>query len=459
MQTISKVSLRQRMNLFLADPKYIALLALITLMSFLMGTELLFYGLVAFLVAYVCIFGDDLLPLAPVFGFTYIMPGIESNPGKSGNTVFSGYSLLCVIVVGAIVLVCFAYRIIRDRKKFSLRNNKLLPGLLALCVAYMLSGIFSEGYAAVAQKNLLFAAGQCIGVLLPYWLISAGVDWKKVRKDYLAWTGVGIGCVLLCEILRVYYINDVLTNGVILRERLFVGWGMYNNIGCMMAMMIPFAFCLGIYYKRGVLGVLGGAVFLLGVFLTCSRTSIIFGTVCYVTCVGLMLFYTRKRKRWTVSLLIVAAVLILLVVLLHKPLIQLYDQVLDDASELGSRFWIYKNGWTKFTDAPIFGTTFYPGQNLTWGWASSDVRDILPDRWHNTPIQLLASTGVVGLLAYGFHRVQTIRLAMRLRTREKWLVTGSVLTLLACSLLDCHFFNVGPTLFYSVTLAFLEKQE
>ena len=35
----------------------------------------------------------------------------------------------------------------------------------------------------------------------------------------------------------------------------------------------------------------------------------------------------------------------------------------------------------------------------------------------------------------------------------------SVMILLLCSLLDCHFFNVGPTLFYSVTLAFLEKQK
>ena len=28
--------------------------------------------------------------------------------------------------------------------------------------------------------------------------------------------------------------------------------------------------------------------------------------------------------------------------------------------------------------------------------------------------------------------------------------------LLLCSLLDCHFFNIGPTLFYSMALAFGE---
>lgn len=445
--------------MFLASPQYIVALMFMTLLSFVMGTELLFYGMVAVIVAYVCIFGDDLLALAPIFGFTYIMPAVDSNPGRSGNTVFSGFSLICVIAIGVIVLGCFAYRIIRDRKKFALRSNKLVFGMLLLCVAYMLSGVLSEGYKELAVKNLLFAAGQCIGVLVPYWLLSGGVDWTKARKDYLSWIGVCIGCLLLCEILRIYSINEVINGGEIYRDRIYVGWGMYNNIGCMMAMMIPFAFTLASRYKRGAIGVIGGAIFLLGVFLTCSRTSIIFGTLCYIVCAGLMLLYTDNRKKQIRRLLIVSGILLLLLVLLHKPLFQLYSQVLDDASELDSRFAIYQNGWKEFLRSPIFGTTFYPGHNLAWGWASADVRDILPDRWHNTVIQLLASTGITGLLAYGFHRFQTVCMVMKFRSREKWLITCSVLTMLACSLLDCHFFNVGPTLFYSVTLAFLEKQE
>ena len=459
MQAVSENSRCGKINRFLASPFYIAALMFLCAFVFATGTELLLYGVVAILVIYVCVWGEDLLPLAPIFGFVYISPAVSSNPGRSGDTVFSGMTLNIVIVIGALVLASFAYRIIRDRKQFFSRSHKLLPGLLVLSVSYLLSGIGSEGYGDLAVKNLIFAASQCVAVLVPYWLMSGGVRWDKTRKDYLAWTGVGIGTLLVCQILRIYYINDVLAGGIIYRDRIYAGWGMYNNIGCMLAMMIPFAFSLGIHYKKGVLGALGGTVFLIGVFLTCSRTSIIFGTLGYVACIGLMLFYAKNRKQRTIASLVVLGAFVLLVVALHKPLFRLFSEVLDDVSELDSRFTIYKNGIKEFLRAPVLGTTFYPGQNLAWGWATADVRDILPDRWHNTVIQLLASTGVVGLLAYGFHRIQTIRMAVKFRGRIKWLMVCSVMILLLCSLLDCHFFNVGPTLFYSVTLAFLEKQK
>ena len=40
---------------------------------------------------------------------------------------------------------------------------------------------------------------------------------------------------------------------------------------------------------------------------------------------------------------------------------------------------------------------------------------------------------------------------------EKSFIGLSILVLLLTSLLDCHFFNIGPVLFYSMALAFAEK--
>jgi O-antigen ligase len=79
-----------------------------------------------------------------------------------------------------------------------------------------------------------------------------------------------------------------------------------------------------------------------------------------------------------------------------------------------------------------------------------------PSRWHNTIIQLLASCGVVGLLAYCYHRYQTIRLFVKKRTTVNVYIGIYIVTLLGMSLLDCHFFNVGPVLFYSIALAVME---
>ena len=81
---------------------------------------------------------------------------------------------------------------------------------------------------------------------------------------------------------------------------------------------------------------------------------------------------------------------------------------------------------------------------------------IFPPRWHNTVIQLLASTGVVGLGCYTYHRIDTVRMFLKNRTTENTYLALSIAVLLLTSLLDCHFFNFGPVLFYSIALAFFE---
>ena len=44
-------------------------------------------------------------------------------------------------------------------------------------------------------------------------------------------------------------------------------------------------------------------------------------------------------------------------------------------------------------------------------------------------------------------------------TAGKAFISISLLALLGTSLLDSHFFNVGPVLFYSMALAFAEKAD
>ena len=69
----------------------------------------------------------------------------------------------------------------------------------------------------------------------------------------------------------------------------------------------------------------------------------------------------------------------------------------------------------------------------------------------------MSSCGSVGLIAYAFHRFQTIKLIFKKPNAEKSFIGLSILALLLMSMLDCHFFNIGPTLIYSMALAFAEN--
>ena len=363
--------------------------------------------------------------------------------------------ILCFAGLMAVALI---YRIIRDRKFFLHRKYYLLPGILLLCGSYMLSGIGSAAYPDSLGKNLLFALLQCVSIAVPYLLFSGGVDWKNIRKDYFAWIGFAGGFILLIQLVGIYATGNVIVDGIIVRKGIFTGWGMYNNIGGFLALMIPFAFYLATKYRKGWLGTVVGSLFLLGVIMTCSRSSILCGFLGYLCCVLLMLYYARNRKHNAIALAIVVSVLIVILLVFHNQLLRLFSSLLKKGMDPSTRDDIYREGLLLFSKAPIFGSSFFSPGYQPWDWSTSSAfSNFFPPRWHNTIIQLLASCGIVGLAAYGFHRVQTIRLFLLSFCKEKSFIACFLLVFICANMFDCHFYNIGPTLFYAMALTFAEN--
>lgn len=446
-------------NGFLASPWFVAVAAVLTLCANIFSAELAVYTAVVLIAVYVCIFGKDFTPLMPLMIFCYCAPSVKNNPGSTDASIFArGFGGGYILCLAAVVAVALLYRLIRDRRKVFATKPRLVWGILILMAGYLLGGLGAGVGAEVTRKNLLFAGLQGLAILLPYLLFCVGVDWKTVRKDYFAWVGFFAGCLLVAEIIWIYLTAGVVTEGVIDRNRVFTGWGMRNNIGGLLAMMIPFAFCLATRYRKGWMGTVAGTVFYAAVCLTCSRSSMLFGGLIYGVCIVLMLRYANNRRGNTIALITMAGVAGLVILLFREPLLRLFSDLLDNALEPSSRDVMYKEGFRLFLKHPVFGSTFYPSIYAPWEWSTAEAfTGFFPPRWHNTVIQLLASCGVVGLLAYGVHRIQTIRLFWKAPRRETVFVGCSVLTLLLCSLLDCHFFNIGPVLFYAMALAFTEN--
>lgn len=452
-----KHSILQKFDHFLSTPQYIAVIMLLTLLSNFFGLELFTYSIFVLICLYLCFSGKSLLPILPILIACYIAPSKQNNPGRASDSIFlDGAGRLWLILLGILTVGAFAYRIIRTRKQFFHIKRKLLPSLLVLAASYLTAGIGSNGYFDNVGHSLLFASANAAALILPYLLLSdsfAGSD----CKDYLAWTGFGIGCTLLCEIAFIFLTCPVIQGGAINRSAIYTGWGMYNNIGAMLAMMIPFPFYLAINLRRGWLGTLAASIFLIGVLFTCSRASILCGGFIYFLCVVLMLYYTPNARANTIALLFSIGALCAFLILFSRPLLSLFEPLLDKGLDPSNRDTIYHDGIRLFSKYPIFGGSFFSKEYAPWGWSTvPEFTQFLPPRWHNTFVQLLASCGIVGLLAYLIHRLQTVLFLLRYRTPEKIFTYASLLVLLACSLFDCHFFNLGPVLFYSAALAFAE---
>ena len=395
----------------------------------------------------------------PVLLSCYICPSVDNNPGQNSQSVFSGTGSVWIAICGSLIGIACLYRVIRDRKQYLSKKYMLLPGMLILWVGYLRSGSGSEGYREKALQNLLFAFLQGASICVLYVLFSGGVRWEKARRDYFAWIGFSLGGALLFELFGIYLQAETVVDGVIYRENIYTGWGIHNNLGGMLAMMIPFAFYLATRYRKGWLGTVVGSVFLLGVIMSCSRNAILTGTAIYFVGIVLMLYYARNRKGNTIAALICISIASMAVILFSQQLLRLFSTILSMGFDPNSRDSIYSKGLQLFQKYPVFGGSFFAPPELSpWGWSVNEgFTGFFPARWHNTIVQLLASCGLVGLLCYLPHRIQVIALILRAHNKEKVFIGASIMALLICSLFDCHLFNIGPTLFYSAALAFAEN--
>lgn len=449
-------------NDFLESAWFVVLVCVLTAVSNLFRAELVVYTLFIIFAVYIALLGRDFLPIIPLVISCYIAPSVNNNPGRNETSVFypqnGGIYLLGLFVI---FVICTVIRLVTDKElggmAFLKRKRKLLSGMVILGAGYVLAGAFSGRYFEHGFSNLGFALLQFLAIFILYWFFSGAVRWDRASHDYLAWVGLGIGLTVCCELIGVFITNQVIVDNTIQTVLIASGWGNANNIGCMIAMMIPFAFALAQRSKSPWLFCCLAVLLVVITCLTCSRTAILVAFFVYIGSMIPAFCDKSQRKNILIFNGITLIALIILFVVFHERLDMLFEELRNRGFAPRLRDKIYPEGIRVFLENPIFGEGFYPSTDVIYEWSELEqFKAFLPARWHNTVIQLMASCGIVGLAAYGFHRLQTIKLLCNKHNPAALFVGLSLAAMLLMSLLDCHFFNIGPVLFYSMGLAFIE---
>ncbi len=452
------------MDTFFVSNWYLLLIGVLTVMANAFSLELPVYGIFAAIIVYLCIFGKDLLPILPILICCYIVPSRANNPGKYTDTVFSGPGGIAIVCMVAFMIVGVVFRLALDpqigQKKLLKTKRALLSGIVALGATYVLGGVGSGHYFDLGTANLVFGITEFAAIGLLYFLLTAGVKWDEAPKYYFSRVCVTWGLILVAEIFVMYLQAKPYVGGELNRNVLFTGWGNYNCMGGLLTMMIPFAFHLATVCKPTWLYSNVAAVFLVAVVLTCSRTSLIIAALIYVVCTIYLL--TKTPRRWScvaVNVLDFGGVFLYLLIFRYDLLLEYLD-IFTITRSVGSRLDGFVAGIDQFLQYPILGGGFFPVDYPLEIWATTDaVTSFFPAFWHNTPIQILATCGLVGAAAYCWHRWQTVKLLARKHTIQNVYIYLSILAMLLMSLFDCHLFKIGPTIVYSMGLAFAEKQE
>lgn len=430
-------------------------------LSNLFGLELPVYYLFLAIAVFTVLFGKDMLPTLPLACCGYMTFSERNNPAHHVDTSYfrttAGIAQLFVIagVVAVLFIARFVFDFIKhpERRKFPL----LTFGFVALGITYLLGGLFSEYYSG---KTVLFGLVQIISISFFYFYFFFTVEWDSAPRGYFGFVFTAIAVGLVIEVIGMYFEPTLWTeDGTFIRGNLVTGWGLYNNVGGMIALCLPAPFYLATREKNGWIYNLLGNVVLLGLVLTQSRSSILVGGIIYLACAVLVLLKTKGRARIS-HLIVYGAMLfavLLCIIALRERVVDIFYSIVQIGFDDNGRFEIYRNGFEQFLDHPFFGNGFYECTAWQLGTGHLGEDAFLPPRYHNTIVQLLASCGIVSLLAYLFHRVQTAFIIFRRRSTEKFFIGLCVLALALASLLDCHFFNFGPGLLYACLLVMAEK--
>lgn len=455
------------LNQFFSSVYYPVLIAVFMVCSNLFSLELPVYYIYILFVVLAALLAEDLLPVVPVLCCSYMTVSAPNNPadyspvapnvvsgGKTPSVFYSPefqLQLVFLIVVAALFLVA---RLITSLMNEPCRRApRLWIGFAALGLAYVLGGAFS-GYYGV--RTALFGFTQIASLCVFYFIFYYTVNWHRVKNDFWAAVLTAVGFGLVCETIGLYFIPGVVEGGEVVRQKMVTGWGMYNNVGCMLAMCLPAPFYLAAVKKNGWIFTLAGNLFMLAIAVTQSRGSLLFGGIVYLACAVAVLVKSEKKEKIAHAIVFgaVAVALGICAVSLREKLAALFASIGDVGFNDNGRFDIYRKCFEKFKEHPVFGVGFYETPGFSWGALPEGA--FLPPRAHNTYVQLLASGGVFALAAYLYHRAETLILVLRRPTAEKLFLLFSVAALVLTSVVDCHFFNFGPALLYSVILSFAE---
>lgn len=221
-------------NRFLYSKYYILLIALLSLYANIFSAEMRVYSLYCLIGICVCLFSLDILPLIPIVICAYLSPSRQNNPGLQEESVFylNQFGIQILILIGLVltalfIRLCFDKRI--GWRSFLCTQRKLLSGIILLGLSYFLSGIRLENYSEIACKNLVFAAIQFLSLVFFYFLFTGCVVWEQASEDYIVFTGISVGLLLIAELAHIYLTQDVIQSGVIIRKNIYTGWGMRST--------------------------------------------------------------------------------------------------------------------------------------------------------------------------------------------------------------------------------------
>ncbi len=406
-------------------------------------------AVLAFIVSLILLCCKDIRPaLSPVMLAHLVLCHYYPEIGRASYLKTS--SIIVYAIMGSLVISSLAFNLLAYRKQRKLQKSKLFTGLAVMCCAFLLGGAFS-GYYGIYNfsTGIVFT----LAYLVAYLVFFVAMEHREDNLRYIALVCCVSASVVVCQIAHIYIVK--FESGMALgdgwKSSIVAGWGISNTLGEFLAMFMPSVFYLIYKEKRGYFYYILAVIMFVAMYLTLCRAALIFGGLAFVVGAVVNCFKGKNRKINTIiaiSIFVIGTALIIL-----ELTSGLFDKMLAFFSQTGiddrGRFFIWKEWIRLWKEEPMLGVGFRA------------YRIVYPDAYainaHNTIIQMLAGTGIMGLVLYIYHRVETVKLFVKKPTIDRLFGGGLALVGVLVSFLDPLFFRMYFAFYYSLTLLTVEK--
>ncbi len=439
----SEKKIIKSISAFFESPLFLLLFGTAVLLFYVLNIPVVTLVIFAVCGCFICLFAED---TRATMGLLVLL--MFSFRNKDNVACYRTTFAICTYVVGGIPLLASAIYRLAFRSE-PLKDGWGLLGVGLLSASILLGGTFTQYYS---QKNFMNALIMSSTLFGGYVFYAFTLQKREGTLLYLARTCAIAVCIIALEVLELY--KRKYTWGTpldwIWKGKILLGWTRSNMVGEMMVFFLPAVFYL-IYKERfGILYYLVVLVGLFGIFLTLSRNAILWSIITVIIgTTANCLVGRRKLANLIIGILSILGICVSFVVVSKLGYL---DNVLQFFLESGlddhGRFEVWTTHWNLFVDSPLHGVGY-----KTYKVMSGDI----VDKAHNTLVQMLASSGLIGLSCYLVHRVQTVYSVAKKPTTERLWIGGTVLVGLLMSLLSPLFFQVYFRVCYVVLLVALEK--
>lgn len=362
------------------------------------------YGTLAFglIVGIVFVISDDFMATLLPFLLTTM---ISIHCYDSYNT-FMSYKLIAIPLIACLVLHFVFYW-----KPIKIQGSQF-GAMVFVSIAILIGGIGfiskQEYFAGVSIYNMI---GLGFGMVFLYELFYAYVDVKKEYSliEMLTRIMVIAGTFGSFMVISYYIIN--VKEFIEAKELLYIQWR--NNLSTLLMLCMPFTFLLA---NRKSFATLLGFVYFFAILLTGSRGGLVFGAIELAMCIIMYILYDRRRR---IAYIFICGCILFALLIFSRQFIEMFGSTINRLLTAVSDFLIGESsevraihcarGINDYLTHPFFGT----------GLGYMGNRDVHPSKefslcwYHCEPIQIAASFGTFGIIAFLYQFIRRNMLLWR----------------------------------------------